>query len=54
MLSEFYKKYGMKVDQFVDNLIDCKVTSEEPKLTAIRNRLYINSNQGREPYERMY
>ena len=54
MLTNFYELYGMKVDQFVDNQIDCQVTSEGPKLAAIRNRLYINSNQGREPYERMY
>ena len=54
VLSKFYEQHGLKVDQFVDNLIDCKVTNEEPKLTAIRNRLYINSNQGREPFERMY
>ena len=54
MLTNFYEQYGMKVDQFVDNQIDCKVTNEAPKLAAIRNRLYINSNQGREPYERMY
>ena len=53
-LSKFNQQHGMKVDQFIDNLIDCKVTSEEPKLTAIRNRLYINSNQGREPFEHMY
>ena len=54
MLTNFYEQYGMKVDQFVVNQIDCKVTSEGPKLAAIRNRLYINSNEGREPYERMY
>ena len=53
-LTDFYEQYGMKVDQFVDNHVDCKVTNEAPKLAAIRNRLYINSNQGREPYERMY
>ena len=53
-LTNFYEEHGMKVDQFVDNLIDCKVTNEAPKLAAIRNRLYINSNQGREPFERMY
>ncbi len=54
VLSKFYEKYGQTVDQFVDNQIDCKVTNEDPKLAAIRNRLFINSNQGREPYERMY
>ena len=54
VLSNFYEKRGLKVDQFVDNQIDCKVTTEAPKLAAIRNRLFINSNEGREPYERMY
>ncbi len=54
VLSNFYEKYGLKLDQFVDNQIDCKVTTEAPKLAAIRNRLFINSNEGREPYERMY
>ena len=54
VLYNFYEKYGLKVDQFVDNQIDCKVTTEAPKLAAIRNRLFINSNEGREPYERMY
>ena len=37
MLTNFYEQYGMKVDQFFDNKIDCKVTSEDPKLAAIRN-----------------
>ena len=45
MLTNFYEQYGMKVDQFVDNHVDCKVTNEAPKLAAIRNRLYINSNK---------
>ena len=54
VLQKFYEQHGAKVDQFVDNLIDCKVSNEEPKLAAIRNRLYLNSNQGKEPFERMY
>lgn len=54
VLQEFYDTHGAKIDQFVDNIIECEVSKEEPKLAAIRNRLHINTNQGREPYERMY
>ena len=38
----------------MDNIIDCEVSKSAPKLAAIRNQLHINTNQGREPYERMY
>ena len=54
VLQKFFEEHGSKVDQFVDNVVNCQVSNEDTKLTAIRNRLYISSNQGREPFERMY